>query len=85
MPRMPWPRHAWRRTEFGFTVVGIGTYSREFAREIREAAKLYGVEPLITDDYLEPSRRRSPNCSPSWCSVRRWNGTSPSASACPAP
>ena len=40
-------------TEFGFTVVGLGTYSREFAREVREAAKLYGVEPLITDDYLE--------------------------------
>ncbi len=39
--------------EMGFTVVGLGTYSREFAREIREAAKLYGVEPLITDDYLE--------------------------------
>jgi len=39
--------------EFGFTVVGIGTYSREFAREVRDAAKLYGVEPLITDDYLE--------------------------------
>jgi light-independent protochlorophyllide reductase subunit B len=39
--------------ELGFTVVGIGTYSREFAREVREAAKLYGVEPLITDDYLE--------------------------------
>ena len=38
--------------ELGFTVVGLGTYSREFAREIREAAKLYGVEPLITDDYL---------------------------------
>ena len=37
--------------EFGFTVVGLGTYSREFAREVREAAKLYGVEPLITDDY----------------------------------
>src|SRR5262249_10275572 len=35
------------------TVVGLGTYSREFAREIREAAKLYGVEPLISDDYLE--------------------------------
>jgi light-independent protochlorophyllide reductase subunit B len=33
--------------------VGLGTYSREFAREIREAAKLYGVEPLISDDYLE--------------------------------
>jgi light-independent protochlorophyllide reductase subunit B len=40
-------------TELGFTVVGLGTYSREFAREVREAAKLYGVEPLVTDDYLE--------------------------------
>jgi light-independent protochlorophyllide reductase subunit B len=39
--------------EMGFTVVGLGTYSREFAREVREAAKLYGVEALITDDYLE--------------------------------
>jgi light-independent protochlorophyllide reductase subunit B len=39
--------------ELGFTVVGLGTYSREFAREVREAAKLYGVEPLISDDYLE--------------------------------
>ena len=39
--------------ELGFTVVGLGTYSREFAREIRDAAKLYGVEPLISDDYLE--------------------------------
>jgi light-independent protochlorophyllide reductase subunit B len=39
--------------ELGFTVVGLGTYSREFAREVRAAAKEYGVEPLITDDYLE--------------------------------
>ena len=39
--------------ELGFTVVGLGTYSRELARELREAAKLYDVEPLITDDYLE--------------------------------
>jgi light-independent protochlorophyllide reductase subunit B len=39
--------------ELGFTVVGLGTYSREQAREVREAAKLYGLEPLITDDYLE--------------------------------
>jgi light-independent protochlorophyllide reductase subunit B len=39
--------------ELGFTVVGLGTYSREFAREMREAAKLYGVEALITDDYLQ--------------------------------
>lgn len=39
--------------ELGFTVVGLGTYSREFARDVRDAAKLYGVEPLISDDYLE--------------------------------
>ena len=39
--------------EMGFEVVGLGTYSREFARELRDAAKLYGVEALITDDYLE--------------------------------
>jgi light-independent protochlorophyllide reductase subunit B len=39
--------------ELGFTVVGLGTYSREFAREVREAAKAYGIEALITDDYLE--------------------------------
>jgi light-independent protochlorophyllide reductase subunit B len=38
--------------EMGFTVVGLGTYSREFAREVREAAKLYGVEAVIGDDYL---------------------------------
>jgi len=40
-------------TELGFKVVGMGTYSREFAREVRDAAKLYGVEALITDDYLD--------------------------------
>src|SRR3990167_4633611 len=39
--------------ELGFTVVGLGTYSREFAREVRDAAKRYGVEPLVSDDYLE--------------------------------
>ncbi len=39
--------------ELGFTVVGLGTYSREHARVVREAAALYGVEPLISDDYLE--------------------------------
>jgi len=43
--------------ELGFEVVGLGTYSREFAREIREAAKKYGIEPLITDDYLEVETR----------------------------
>jgi light-independent protochlorophyllide reductase subunit B len=39
--------------ELGFTVVGMGTYSREFAREVREAAKRYDIEALITDDYLQ--------------------------------
>jgi light-independent protochlorophyllide reductase subunit B len=38
--------------EMGFEVVGMGTYSREFAREVRDAAKRYGVEALISDDYL---------------------------------
>jgi light-independent protochlorophyllide reductase subunit B len=39
--------------ELGLKVVGLGTYSREFARELREAAALYDVEPLISDDYLD--------------------------------
>ncbi len=43
--------------ELGFQVVGLGTYSREFAREVREAAKLYGLEALISDDYLEVEAR----------------------------
>ena len=41
------------RDEMGFEVVGLGTYSRELAREVREAAATHGVEALITDDYLE--------------------------------
>lgn len=45
--------------EIGFKVVGLGTYSREFAREVREAAKLYGIEALITDDYLEVEQKVS--------------------------
>ncbi len=43
--------------EMGFTVAGIGTYSREFARDVREAAQRYGVDALITDDYLEIEAR----------------------------
>lgn len=43
--------------ELGFKVVGLGTYSREFGREIREAARRYDVEALITDDYLEVEAR----------------------------
>ncbi|GEP00094.1 ferredoxin:protochlorophyllide reductase (ATP-dependent) subunit B [Methylobacterium haplocladii] len=40
-------------TELGFKVVGLGTYSREFAREIRAEAAEHGVEALISDDYLD--------------------------------
>jgi light-independent protochlorophyllide reductase subunit B len=40
-------------TELGFQVVGLGTYSREFAGEVRDAAKGYGIEALITEDYLD--------------------------------
>ncbi len=42
--------------ELGFDVVGLGTYSRELAREVRAAAEHHGVEALITDDYLEVER-----------------------------
>ena len=41
------------RDELGFTVVGLGTYSRELARDVREAAATYGLTALVSDDYLE--------------------------------
>lgn len=39
--------------ELGFSVCGLGTYSREFARDVRDKAKSLGLEALITDDYLD--------------------------------
>ena len=44
------------REEMGFEVVGLGCYNREFARPMRALAKKYGLEALITDDYLEVER-----------------------------
>jgi light-independent protochlorophyllide reductase subunit B len=44
-------------TEFGFKIVGLGCYARDFARDVREAAASYGLEALITDDYLEVEER----------------------------
>lgn len=41
------------REEMGFEVCGLGTYSREFAREVRAAAAELDLQPLITDDHLE--------------------------------
>jgi len=38
--------------ELGFKVVGLGSYSREQAREVRAAAQELGLEALISDDYL---------------------------------
>ncbi len=43
--------------ELGFEIAGLGTYSRELARDVREAASAYGVEALITDDYLAVEER----------------------------
>lgn len=39
--------------ELGFEVVGLGTYARELARDVRDATARYGVEALVTDDYLD--------------------------------
>ena len=44
------------KEELGFEVVGLGTYARELAREVRAAAQGLGLEALITDDYLEVER-----------------------------
>jgi light-independent protochlorophyllide reductase subunit B len=45
------------RDEMGFEVVGMGCYNREQARMLRGVAKEFGLEALITDDYLEVERR----------------------------
>ncbi|MEM6415074.1 MAG: ferredoxin:protochlorophyllide reductase (ATP-dependent) subunit B [Pseudomonadota bacterium] len=45
------------RDELAFEVVGIGCYNREAARDVRATAKDFGVEALITDDYLEVEER----------------------------
>jgi light-independent protochlorophyllide reductase subunit B len=44
------------RDEMGFEVAGMGCYNREFARPVRALAKEFGVEALISDDYLEVER-----------------------------
>ncbi|MEO1564041.1 MAG: ferredoxin:protochlorophyllide reductase (ATP-dependent) subunit B [Pseudomonadota bacterium] len=44
------------RDEMGFEVVGLGCYNREFARPMRALAKDYGLNALISDDYLEVER-----------------------------
>lgn len=39
--------------ELGFAVAGLGTYSREQAREVRAVAAELDLEALISDDYLD--------------------------------
>ncbi len=41
------------RDEMGFEVCGMGCYNREQARPLRALAREFGLEALITDDYLE--------------------------------
>ena len=41
------------RDEMGFEVCGLGCYNREMARPLRALAREFGLEALITDDYLE--------------------------------
>jgi light-independent protochlorophyllide reductase subunit B len=39
--------------ELGFELVGLGTYERTFARDVRAAAERHGLTALVSDDYLE--------------------------------
>ncbi|MCA9552948.1 MAG: ferredoxin:protochlorophyllide reductase (ATP-dependent) subunit B [Myxococcales bacterium] len=41
------------KEELGLDVVGLGTYAREQARVVRDAAAALGIEALITEDHLE--------------------------------
>ena len=43
--------------ELGFEVVGLGTFSREMAKDVRAAARALDLEALVTDDYLEVEAR----------------------------
>jgi light-independent protochlorophyllide reductase subunit B len=46
------------KEELGFEVVGLGSYERTFARELRKLAKdMFGLEALVTDDHLEVEER----------------------------
>ncbi len=43
--------------EMGFDVIGLGTYTRARAREVRAAAEKLGAEAIVTDDYLTVEAR----------------------------
>jgi light-independent protochlorophyllide reductase subunit B len=41
------------RDEIGFEVVGLGCFNREMARPMRKFAATFGLDALVSDDYLE--------------------------------
>ncbi|GJG86884.1 light-independent protochlorophyllide reductase subunit B [Gemmatimonadetes bacterium T265] len=43
--------------ELGLDLVGLGTYSRELAREVRATGTKYDVEAFVSDDYLDVEAR----------------------------
>jgi light-independent protochlorophyllide reductase subunit B len=77
-------RGAHRQPELAFEVVGLGTYSREQARGVRSAAKELGLE-RPDQRQLSRGRARISDLQPELVLGRRWNATSPSAWASPAP
>jgi hypothetical protein len=58
LPTVPTPsqRRGWRVTKWVSRWLVLGTYSRERARDVRALAAEYGLEALITDDYLAVER-----------------------------
>ena len=57
MRRTRLPRRASHTTNLDSASSASAPMSRIFARQVREAAKSYGVEALITDDYLDVEAR----------------------------
>jgi light-independent protochlorophyllide reductase subunit B len=45
------------KDEMGFEIAGLGCFNREAARGVRALAKSYGLDALITDDYLDVEAR----------------------------
>ena len=86
------PTQSRRRGSRGFELglqgrLGLGTYSREFARELRARNRrgLSGPKRLSPTTTWKSKRRITANCEPElMCSARRWSVTSPSGLEFPA-
>ena len=77
-------RRPHRARRIGFTVVGLGIYTREFARDVRERRQ--ALRHRGADHRRLPGGRgrHHRSRSRSWFSARRWSATSPSGWAFPA-